>query len=138
LDLVNQKCFVNIELKNQDTAEKVVELIENYISDKNWNRTHFIVSSFDWNALQQVRFLNENIRIGVLTETDLDLAISFARFMKAEALHPDFQLLTNEYNSKIQEKGILVFPWTVNEKEDIQRIKSFQVDGIITDFLDRI
>ena len=138
LDLVNQRCFVNIELKNQDTAEKVAQLIEHYISDKNWNHNHFIVSSFDWNALQQVRFLNENIRIGVLTETDLDLAISFARFMKAEALHPDFQLLSNEYIAKIQEKGIKVFPWTVNEIDDIQRMKSFKVDGIITDFLDRI
>jgi glycerophosphoryl diester phosphodiesterase len=138
LDLVDQRCFVNIELKNQDTAEKVVQLIEHYISDKKWNHSQFIVSSFDWNALQQVRFLNENIRIGVLTETDLDLAISFARFLKAEALHPDFQLLTNEYVAKIQEKGILVFPWTVNEKDAIQRMKSCSVDGIITDFLDRV
>lgn len=138
LDLVSQRCFVNIELKNQDTAEKVVQLIEHYISNKNWNHDHFLVSSFDWNALQQVRFLNENIRIGVLTETDLDLAISFARFLKAEALHPYFQLLTNEYTAKIQEKGIQVFPWTVNEIDAIQRMKSFNVDGIITDFLDRV
>ena len=137
LNLVNQRCFVNIELKNQDTAEKVVQLIEHYISDKKWNHSQFVVSSFDWNALQQVRFLNENIRIGVLTETDLDLAISFARFIKAEAFHPDFQLLTKEYTTKIQEKGILVFPWTVNETDDIQKMKSFKVDGIITDFLDR-
>jgi glycerophosphoryl diester phosphodiesterase len=138
LDLVNQRCFVNIELKNQDTAENVVQLIEYYISDKNWNNNHFLVSSFDWNALQQVRFLNENIRIGVLTETDMDLAISFARFLKAEALHPDFQLLTSEYTAKIQQKGIQVFPWTVNEIEAIQRMKAFKVDGIITDFLDRV
>lgn len=138
LDLVNQRCFVNIELKNHDTAEKVVQLIEHYVSEKKWKKEHFIVSSFDWNALQQVRFLNENIRIGVLTETDLDLAISFTRFLKAEALHPDYQLLTNEYTAKIQEKGIQVFPWTVNETDDIQRMKSFQVDGIITDFLDKV
>lgn len=138
LELVNKKCFVNIELKNSDTAEKVVQLIEKYISDKNWNHKDFIVSSFDWNALQQVRFLNENIRIGVLTETDLDLAISFARFMKAEALHPDFKLLTKEYALTIQEKGILVFPWTVNENDAIQKIKDIDVDGIITDYLDRI
>ena len=138
LDLVDQRCFVNIELKNQDTADKVVQLIEHYISDKNWNHNNFLVSSFDWNSLQQVRFLNENIRIGVLTESDLDLAISFARFLKAEALHPYFQLLTNEYTAKIQKKGILVFPWTVNEIDAIQRMKSFNVDGIITDFLDRV
>ena len=138
LDLVNQRCFVNIELKNQDTAEKVVQLIEHYISDQNWNHSDFIVSSFDWNALQQIRFLNDTIRIGVLTETDMDLAISFARFMKAEALHPDFHLLTNEYVAAIKEKGIPIFPWTVNEIDDIQKMKDFGIDGIITDYLDRI
>ena len=138
LDLVNHRCFINIELKNQDAAEKVAQLIEQYISDKNSTHAHFLVSSFDWNALQQARFLNSAIRIGVLTETDLDLAISFAKFIKADALNPDFQLLTVEYTTKIQEKGIQVFPWTVNEIEDIERMKSFKVDGIITDFLDRI
>ncbi|HSD08605.1 glycerophosphodiester phosphodiesterase [Flavobacterium sp.] len=138
LDLVNQRCFVNIEIKGEGIAEQVVDVIERYVSEKKWKLDHFLVSSFDWNSLQQVRFLNENIRIGVLTETNLDLAFSFARFMKAEALHPDFQLLTKEFTDKIQQKEILVFPWTVNETEDIQRIKSFNVDGIITDFLDRI
>ncbi|WP_264566450.1 glycerophosphodiester phosphodiesterase [Flavobacterium sp. N3904] len=138
LDLVNHRCFINIELKNHDTAEKVVQLIEHYISDKNWNYTHFIVSSFDWNALQQVRFLNDAVPIGVLTENDLDLAISFARFIKAEAVHPDFKLLTPENTDRIQERGIKVFPWTVNEKEDIQKMKWLKVNGIITDFLDRI
>jgi glycerophosphoryl diester phosphodiesterase len=138
LDLVNQSCFVNIELKNHEASEKVVQLIEHYISDKNWKQNDFIVSSFDFHALQQVRFLNNEIRIGVLTETDLDLAISFARFLKAEALHPDFQLLTKEYISTIKERGILIFPWTVNETDAIQKMKNFGVDGIITDYLDRI
>lgn len=137
-DLVKKRCFINIELKNQDTAEKVVEIIEYYISEKDWNYTHFLVSSFDWNALQQVQFLNSNILIGVLTETDLDLAISFARFIKAESLHPDFELLTEENVVKIQKKGIKIFPWTVNEKEAIQKMKELKVSGIITDFLDRI
>ena len=88
--------------------------------------------------MQQIRFLNDTIRIGVLTETDMDLAISFARFMKAEALHPDFHLLTNEYVAAIKEKGIPIFPWTVNEIDDIQKMKDFGIDGIITDYLDRI
>ena len=138
LDLVNKRCFVNIELKNQDTAEKVVELIAYYIIEKKWSYDGFLVSSFDWHALQQVRFLDSKIPIGVLTETDLNLAISFARFMEAEALHPDFQLLTPEHISKIQEKDIKIYPWTVNNLEDIQKIKSLRVDGIITDFIDRV
>jgi glycerophosphoryl diester phosphodiesterase len=137
-DLVNQDSFINIELKSYDAAEKVVSLIEKYVSKKNWHYDRFLVSSFDWNALQQVRFLNDEIPIGVLTETDLDLALAFAKFIQAKSIHPYFHLLTKENTAKIQEKGIQVYPWTINEIEDIQKIIAFNVNGIITDFPNRI
>jgi glycerophosphoryl diester phosphodiesterase len=137
-DLVNQDCFINIELKNYDTAEKVASLIEKYVTKKGWKYDRFLVSSFDWNALQQIAFLNDKIPIGVLTETDLDLALAFAKFIQAESIHPHFHLLTKENTAQMQEKGLQVFPWTINEIEDIQKIKAFNVNGIITDFPNRI
>ncbi|MFV5702857.1 glycerophosphodiester phosphodiesterase [Flavobacterium sp. XS2P12] len=137
-DLVNQDCFINIELKNYDTAEKVVSLIEKYVVKKGWKYDRFLVSSFDWNALQQVAFLNDKIPIGVLTETNLDLALAFAKFIQAKSIHPHFHLLTKENTAQMQEKGLQVFPWTINELEDIQKIKTFNVNGIITDFPNRI
>lgn len=137
-DLVNKKCFINVELKNADTAKQVVSLIEKYISEKGWNYQHFIVSSFDWNALEEVHHLNPKILIGVLTEEDLQPALAFAESTKAYAIHPDFQLLNKENTKAIQEKGFLVFPWTVNSQEDIQKVKSYNVDGIISDNPDKI
>jgi glycerophosphoryl diester phosphodiesterase len=137
-DLVNQDCFINIELKSYEATEKVVSLIEKYVTKKGWKYDSFLISSFDWNALQQVAFLNDKIPIGVLTETDLDLALAFAKFIQAKSIHPHFHLLTEENTAKMQEKGLQVFPWTINELEDIQKIKTFNVNGIITDFPNRI
>ena len=137
-DLVNQDCFINIELKSYEATEKVVSLIEKYVAKKEWKYDRFLISSFDWNALQQVAFLNDKIPIGVLTETDLNLALAFAKFIQAKSIHPHFHLLTKENTSEMQKKGLQVFPWTVNEKEDIELIKSYNVNGIITDFPDRI
>ena len=137
-DLVNQKCFINVELKTYETADKVVELIEHYVLEKNWEYSNFIVSSFDWNAIQQVHFLNDRIRIGVLTNTDLELALAFAKFIKAYSIHPYYLLLKTENVAKMQSKNFKVYPWTVNEPEDIIFVKSLNVDGIITDFPDRI
>ena len=137
-DLVNKHCFINIELKGNGTSKPVINLIEHYIEEKNWNYGHFIISSFNWSALQEVRKWNAKIPIGVLTHTDLDLAIAFAKFIKAETIHPYFHLLTKENTLKIQNEGFKVFAWTVNETEDIQKIKSFHVNGIISDFPDRI
>ncbi|MGO4773465.1 glycerophosphodiester phosphodiesterase [Flavobacterium sp. W22_SRS_FK3] len=137
-DLIDKRCFVNVELKIFDAYAKVSALIEEYVSEKNWNYNHFIVSSFDWNALQEVHHLNPNIPIGVLTETDLDLALAFAEFIKAKAIHPYYHLLNLENTKEMQEKGFLVLPWTVNIDEDIQKTKSYNVNGIITDFPDKI
>jgi len=137
-DLVNKKCFINIELKDADTLTKVVSLIDKYVSEKKWSYDHFIVSSFDWNALLEVHNFDSKIPIGVLTETDLNLALAFAETIKAKAIHPYYHLLNEENTKEIQAKGFMVLPWTVNIEEDIQKIKSFQVDGIITDFPDKI
>ena len=138
LDLIDQKCDVNIELKSFETAEKVILLIEKYISEKKWRYDQFVVSSFDWNALKQVHLLNAKIPIGVLTETDIDLALAFAKFIQAKSIHPYFHLLTAEKTKQLQTEGFLVFPWTVNEIEDIKKIKNYNVDGIISDFPDRL
>jgi glycerophosphoryl diester phosphodiesterase len=137
-DLTDKKCLINIELKGVGTSNKVVSLIEEYILDKNWNYEHFIISSFDWNYLEEVRNLNPNIAIGVLTEENLDIALAFAEKIKARAIHPDYHLLNMENVNQVEEKGFLVLPWTINVKEDIQKIKSFKVDGIISDFPDRL
>ncbi|MFH6961614.1 glycerophosphodiester phosphodiesterase [Flavobacterium plurextorum] len=137
-DLVDKKCFINIELKGLGTPIKVVQLIEEYILDKNWNYNHFIISSFDWNMLEETSNLNPKIPIGVLTEENLDTALAFAEKVKAKAIHPDFQLLNTENVSEIQEKGFLVLPWTVNHEEDIQKVKSYKVNGIISDNPDKI
>jgi glycerophosphoryl diester phosphodiesterase len=137
-DLIDKKIFINIELKGKNTAKPVVDVIESYLNGKNWNYNHFLISSFDWIALQEVRSLNPNVAIGVLTQTDLGLAIGFADFIQANSIHPYFHLLSRENTALMQQKGFQVFPWTVNELEDIQKIKSFQVDGIISDFPDRL
>ncbi|MBB4800464.1 glycerophosphoryl diester phosphodiesterase [Flavobacterium nitrogenifigens] len=137
-DLVDKKCLINIELKGLGTAPKVVALIEEYIAVKNWKYEDFIISSFDWNMLEETSKLNPKIPIGILTEEDIETALAFAEKIKAKAIHPDFQLLNAENVSEMQKKGFLVLPWTVNSEEDIQKVKSYKVNGIISDNPDKI
>jgi glycerophosphoryl diester phosphodiesterase len=134
LNLVENQCEINIEIKIFEATNPILDLLKNHSFDT----TKIIISSFDWNALQEIRFHDETLKIGVLTETDLDLAISFSKFIKAYSIHPYFHLLTPENVTKIKEKGFKIYPWTINEPEDITFAKSLQVDGIITDFPERI
>ncbi len=138
LDLAKKRCFVNIELKGIGTEKPVVELIEHFSTEKNWNYKRFLVSSFDWKMLEEVQLLHPKIRIGVLTEESIEAALAFAKKVNAYSIHPDYRLLTKENVALMQENGFEVYPWTVNSKEDIQKIKSFNINGIISDFPDRI
>lgn len=137
-DLVNKHCFINIELKGIGTAKPVIDLIKQYSKEKSWHYNDFLISSFDWNMLEETRILSPKIRIGVLTEESIDDALAFAKKIKAFSINPDYTLLTKENVALQQENGFAVFPWTVNTKEAIQKIKSFKVNGIISNFLDKI
>jgi glycerophosphoryl diester phosphodiesterase len=132
--LVQNRCEINVEIKEFSATQVLLDLIDENLLDKN----KILISSFDWNALQEVCFHQEEIRIGVLTETDLDLALAFAKFIKAYSIHPYYHLLTAENTEKINEKGFKIFPWTINEPEDITFVKTLEVDGIITDFPERL
>jgi glycerophosphoryl diester phosphodiesterase len=86
----------------------VVTLIEKYVHEKNGITVNFIVLIGN---LKEVSLANSAIPIGVLTETDLDLALAFAKFIRAKSIHPYFHLLTAA-NTKCK-RGIPSFPWTM-------------------------
>ena len=138
LELVNRNCFVNIELKGNGTTKPVIELIESFVLEKNWKYNQFLISSFVWKMLEEVQTLNPKIRLGVLTEDSILEAIAFAKSKKAFSIHPNYVLLTKKNTALMQENGFQVYPWTVNEIQEISRMKSFGVNGIISDFTDRI
>ncbi len=133
-NLANNKCKINIEIKEFEAVKGVLDLLGTNLFSKD----KILISSFDWKVLQEVHFYDEQIQIGVLTETDIDLAFDFAKSIKAYAIHPNYHLLTAENTKKMQTNFFKVYPWTVNEPSAIIFVKSLNVDGIITDFPDRI
>jgi len=51
---------------------------------------------------------------------------------------PYFAEITHESVIDSQAMGLQVIPWTVNEKSDIKRLMQWGVDGIISDYPDRL
>ena len=138
LDLINNNLLVNIELKSDNSVEKVVEIINFYCSEKNWNINNFIISSFNWEFLLKVKSLHKNIKIGVLTENNIESAIDFAVANQAFSINPYFKLLNSENVELMHKEKIQIHTWTVNSLEDLTFVKKLKVDAIISDFPDRI
>lgn len=138
LNLVNRKCRVNIELKGHDTAKPTIQLIEKYVQKYNWEMDDFIVSSFQRDELFKVSQLNSNIPLAVLTQASVEQAMEWADEFSAKYIHPHFSLLTEDNCKMATEKGFKINTWTVNDVADIERIKKYKINGIISDFPDRI
>jgi len=137
-ETVGKRCFVNIEMKGRHTAQPVSDFIERYVTEKGYAYTNFIVSSFQREELANMSRINPNVPLGILTQASIHQAWEWAVEYNAVALHPHFSLLTKSNVLKAKEAGYKIYTWTVNEPEDIARVKALGVDGIITDFPDRI
>ena len=112
LDVIDKKCFLNIELKGKHTASKSCKFIQKYIKEEGWNYDNFIVSSFEHHELENVFKIDKNIPLGVLTKASVTEAIEFAKTINAKAIHPNFALLTFDNVKRAQEKGCKVYTWT--------------------------
>ncbi|WP_456442113.1 glycerophosphodiester phosphodiesterase [Psychroserpens sp.] len=133
LNTIDKKCILNIELKGRNTALISCKIIAEYIKTHQWSLDHFLISSFQHHELETVYKLNNLLRLGVLTKANVSDAIEFANTINAYAIHPNVSLVTKDNVRLAQSKGYKVLTWTVNDKPTIERMKTYGVDGIISD-----
>ena len=140
IDIIPNEIFLNIELKGINTAYLTNELILKYSKQKDWNIDRFVISSFRWDELEKLRSLNKEIKIAILVDSlfKIDSSLILSREINAYAINPNNSFLSKEIVQKIKFNNLLVFPYTVNSFENIKRMKSIGVDGIITDYPERI
>jgi glycerophosphoryl diester phosphodiesterase len=98
-----------------------------------------VVSSFEMGALRAVRNAAPEAPIGVLWQnTDIEALWAAAEELQAVSVHPHWMLATDDLVAAAHARGLRVLVWTVNEPEDIARLAAAGVDGIISDFPERL
>jgi glycerophosphoryl diester phosphodiesterase len=137
LKSLDKDIFLNIELKGRNTAEGSLNLIKKYVERNKIEFNNILFSSFNWEELKDLRSLSDKVQLALITEQDPLLAIDYALKLKAVAINPNYKDLNEQIISKINEKGLKIYTWTVNSKIQIDRLKVLNVNGIITDFPDR-
>jgi len=140
LQTIETPFFVNIELKGLNTAQSTSKIITNLSKSTSWRLENFIISSFNWNELEQFRSIDKNTPVGVLLSNSMSIneAIEFGKKINAQAINPNFKLLNEKTVKKIKNNGFKIYTWTVNSKDNINYMKKLKVDGIISDFPDKI
>ena len=138
LDVMEAKTLLNIELKGSNTAKDVNTIVKTYIADRGWKLADFVISSFKWDELEEMRKVNPTIPIAVLTGKEPLEGIPVAKELGAAAINPNFKTLSLEVANEIRDAGFKIYTWTVNESNDINDMKRIAVDGIITNYPERV
>ena len=138
LDLINGRVFLNIELKGTQTALLTNEIILSYFERKEWDLSKILISSFNWEELEVFYSVNSEVSIAILTEDDPLDAIPIAKQLNAVAINPEYLSLNTGNIDKIKKEGLKIFTWTVNDPQEIKDVITLGVDGIITDFPERV
>ena len=138
LYLIDQRVTVNIELKEEKTALPAVELISIFVKEREWDRNMFLVSSFDHKELKRFRMFDPFTRVGLLFDEYEDDIFDLARTLRCYSINPSAKLTDEYLVNEAHKEGLRVFVWTANKPEDIQKLKTMGVDGIFSDFPDRL
>ena len=64
--------------------------------------------------------------------------IRAARSLGVEVISPYEKFVTVDFVNKAHQVGLKVVPWTVNEKDNMLRLIRLGVDGLISDYPDRL
>lgn len=96
------------------------------------------VQSFDIRPLQEVRKRWPRVKIALLVGNMDGIAKSIERLgFDPDTYSPHFSLVDQATVDLCRERKIKLVPWTVNEIADLEKMRRFPIDGIITDFPDR-
>lgn len=98
-----------------------------------------LFSSFYDPVLARLRALAPEARLGLLVSCRFPHdAIARAKALGAEALHPEQPLVDRRLVEEAHEAGLRVFVFTVDDEAEMERLLRLGVDGLFTNFPERM
>ena len=137
-DLVARRAKIYIELKGPCTARPVAVLIEEYVHQKGWSYDDFVVASFNHYALQDFKRACPYVKTGAIVA---GIFIGLGLF--AYQADADIAVLSLDFIHKaivddLHARGMQVFVYTVNDAQEAYLMRLLGVDGLISDYPDRV
>lgn len=98
-----------------------------------------ILKSFDVNILNEIKKKRPDQKISLLInrEESIEEKLNELDFIP-EILGPYFELLDREIVQNYKELGFEIFPWTINAESSMKSLIALGVDGIITDYPNKL
>jgi glycerophosphoryl diester phosphodiesterase/endonuclease/exonuclease/phosphatase family metal-dependent hydrolase len=138
MKVMDKQLRLNIELKGAGTAGPSHAIIQHFIKTYGWKIEDFHISSFRHDELKAMRKLDDQIEIGILPRGNALDALDLAKEINAFSINAYKEQLNPESVKTMHAAGLNIYTWTVNSFEDIRRLLDLGIDGIITNYPDRV
>jgi glycerophosphoryl diester phosphodiesterase len=128
----------NVEIKPYPkTMQQTVTSVLSHIH-RHWPAENELplVSSFDWEALTLCRNLAPEMPLGLLMHDWKEAYLEKARELGCYSVHLNRRILSPERVKVAKEAGYVVCAYTVNRKRLAQKLFSWGVDAIFSDYPD--
>ena len=120
------RAFLDIELKVSGVEKATISALRRYPPARD-----FVVSSFLPEVLQTVHAEDPSISLGVICQTDDELVRW--KELAIQYVIPHHKLMRANLIKDMKNAGKKILVWTVNSRAEMQRLREWGVDGIISD-----
>ncbi|MBN1194825.1 MAG: glycerophosphodiester phosphodiesterase [Methanomicrobiaceae archaeon] len=124
---VGDDCGLVVEIKEQGTEDAICAVL----AERGGTRLYIV--SFHADSVVSAGVLLPEATTGLITPEGQPDPVAAARSAGAGALLPKKDILTPGLIASAHRQGLLVIPWTLNEKEEISRAYRSGVDACATD-----
>lgn len=132
------RTLLNLEIKMSPRRVEIVDACAEAVRAAKAEEA-VVFSSFDHDALRLLRHVLPEARIGVLSvATGFEHAMRCAAEIRAENVHPPVVLVGPVLVARAHAAGLRVWTWTANSREIIRAAVAAGVDGIFSDFPERV
>jgi len=137
--------YYNIETKSTPAGDGIynpapdvfVKLMMDVINSKHINK-RVIIQSFDVRTLQVLHKTDPKMKLSYLVgKIDVDEDLKKLGFTP-DIYSPYFTFVNADIVKKAHEDKMLILPWTVDEEKDMKALADLGVDGIISNYPDKL
>jgi len=136
INILKNKCICKIDIKDVGIVESVLRMVKkNHIEDS------VIITSELISVLKKVRKLDSKIKIelgGFKEKRPISEMIKDVKGIKADIISPHYSIITKKLVDESHKNGLDVHVWTVDNPKLMKKMIKLGVDGITSNYADKI
>lgn len=128
--------ILNLDLKGNNTAKPVADILHRYLTANGWSPDNFMISSFNHHVIRELKQYVPAIKTGAIFYKNTMPFIKATQAAHAEHIIAHYPSVTAELIKKAHVRGLSIWAYTVNDKTIAQKLIDWCIDGIITNYPD--